>query len=64
MYYIILEEETPEDWTATYASGAVPEGEEFDVILHSDSRYGVYTVIKTNCPYYWAVGSTLTVRKP
>jgi hypothetical protein len=63
MYYIILEEETPEEWTASYTTGLVPEGD-FDVLLHSDLRYGVYTVIKSNCPYYWAVGSTIEVRKP
>jgi len=63
MYYIILEEETPEEWTASYyTSGTKPEGD-FDVILHSVSRYGVYTVVKSNTPYY-QVGSTIKVRKP
>jgi hypothetical protein len=61
MYYINLQEEAPDEWYATYYSGTAPK--EVDVLLHSVSRYGVYTVIKSNTPY-WVVGSTIKVRKP
>ena len=64
MYYVLLKfEPMAQEWEVSYTSGSEPEVDGEEALAFSPSRYGEYTIIKSNTPY-WVVGSTITVRKP
>jgi|LakMenEpi03Aug12_release.lakeMendotaPanAssembly.Ray.scaffolds.fasta_scaffold650626_1 hypothetical protein len=64
MYYVTLKfEPGAQEWEVSYTSGSEPEVDGEEALAFSPSRYGEYTIIKSNTAY-WVVGSTLKVRKP